>query len=97
MVVQQAQKLAPTAVNGATAYTGVAKVQIGKTSQEITVYPNPIINGTINLQLNNQPAGEYGISLHNSSGQLMMEKQIQHTLGSSTEIIQIDNYIPLGV
>ena len=84
-------------VNGATAYTGVAKVLISKTAREITVYPNPVINGKINLVLNNRPAGKYGIRIYNKSGQVIKESVVQHSQGSSTEAIQLDNYIPHGI
>ena len=41
--------------NGKTAYSSVVKVLMGSSKQQITVYPNPIVNGIISLQLN-QPA-----------------------------------------
>ena len=70
---------------------------MGKGKQSISIYPNPVINGTINLQLTNQPAGEYGIRLFNKMGQVMISKQINHAEGSSTETIQLDKYSAHGI
>ena len=73
------------------------KVFIGKGKQAISIYPNPVTNGTINLQLTNQPAGEYGIRLLNKMGQVMISKQINHDEGSSTETIQLNKYAAHGI
>ena len=86
-----------TDVNGKIAYSTVVKVYMGKGKQRISVYPNPVVNGTINLQLANQPSGVYGIRLMNKLGQVMISKQINHAEGSSTETIQISRYAPHGI
>jgi hypothetical protein len=84
-------------LNGKTATTSVVKVLTGSTNPEISVYPNPVSNGIISLQLNNQPAGKFGIRLLNKSGQVIMQKQIEHADGSSTEMITLDKYAPHGI
>ena len=43
-------------INGKTAYTNVVKVLMGSIKQDITIYPNPITDGMIHLQLH-EPAG----------------------------------------
>ncbi len=83
-------------LNGKAAYSNIVKVMTGSDKQEISVYPNPVVNGIINLQLNNQPQGKYGIRLLNKSGQIIMQKQIQHAGGNSTETISLDKYISNG-
>ena len=84
-------------INGEVRYTEVVKVFIGKSKKEITVYPNPIINNTINLQLVNQPAGGYKLRLLNNLGQQVFESSIQHAEGSSTELIAVDKSMPHGI
>ena len=84
-------------LNGKTATTSVVKVLTGSTNPEISVYPNPVSNGIISLQLNNQPAGKFGIRLLNKSGQVIMQKQIEHADGSSNETISLDKYAPHGI
>ncbi|HMG83686.1 MAG TPA: hypothetical protein VK559_11670, partial [Ferruginibacter sp.] len=47
--------------SGAIEYSKTVEVVIGKGIVEgIQVYPNPVTNGTLQLQMNNIPAGEYG-------------------------------------
>ncbi len=83
-------------INGKIKYSDVVKVFIGKGKQEITVYPNPILNNTINLQLVNQPAGSYKVKLLNNAGQQLLETSIQHAAGSSAELITIKRKLPQG-
>ena len=82
--------------NSKTAYSNVVKVMIGALKQGITVYPNPVINGIINLHFSNEPAGIYGIRMLNKSGQVITERQIDHAEGTTTEIIPLSKYIPHG-
>ena len=84
-------------INGKAAYSNIVKVMMGSDKQEISIYPNPVVNGIINLQLSNQPQGNYGLRLLNKSGQLIIQKQIQHAGGSSTETIPLAKYLPRGI
>ncbi len=74
-------------LDGKTLYTTVVRVFIEVAKPDITIYPNPITNGIVNLQLINQPAGDYGIRLYNNGGQVLMSKQVNHAEGTSTEKI----------
>lgn len=53
----------------------------------ISVYPNPITNGVVNLQMGNQPEGVYGLRLLNPVGQVFLSKKIEHAGGNYTEKI----------
>ena len=83
--------------NGQINYTKIVKIWIGQMKAAIAVYPNPIANGVINLQLTNQPAGVYGIRLLNSLGQIIVSKEISHTEGSSTVSIQYSHQLSKGI
>ena len=63
----------------------------------IGVYPNPVTNGVINLQMNNMPAGMYNVRVFNSMGQTVMIKLINHVAGNSTETIQVGRTLTKGV
>ena len=84
-------------INGKTNYTQVVKVLVGKSGSEIRVYPNPIINGTINLQLTNQPPGIYEIKLINPLGQEIISKKIIHAGGNIIETIELNDRSAKGV
>ncbi len=84
-------------LNGKKSLTPVVKVLIRLSSKgSMSVYPNPLINGEINLQLSNLPPGKYGIRLINKVGQVMMIKQINLAEGSSSAKILMDKFIPKG-
>jgi hypothetical protein len=82
---------------GKTEYSNTVKVLIGSGKSMISIYPNPITNGIINLQFINQPAGKYGIRLMNQLGQIIVSKQIVRMNGSNTESIQWNYNLSHGV
>ena len=84
-------------INGKANYTQVVKVLIGKSESEITVYPNPIIDGTSNIQLNNQPSGIYEIKLINPLGQEIILKRIIHAGGNIVETIKLNSGSAKGI
>jgi hypothetical protein len=84
-------------LNGKMSYTNVVKVLIGSMKQDITIYPNPITDGMIHLQLMNEPEGKYNIRLLNKIGQLIVQKQITHAGGNGTELIKWDYNLAHGM
>jgi hypothetical protein len=78
-------------------YSKTVKVLMGSDKPAISIYPNPITNGIINLRLLNLPAGKYGIRLMNQLGQIIVSKQIFRMAGSSTETIQWDYNLSHGI
>ena len=55
----------------------------------ISIYPNPVTNGTINLRFDNMPQGNYNIRVVNSLGQTIVSRQINHAQGNSIETLQV--------
>jgi hypothetical protein len=82
---------------GKVTYSERVKVLIGDGQPLITIYPNPVTNGIINLQFINQPAGKYGIRLMNQLGQIIVSKQIQRTEGSDAQTIEWDYRLAHGI
>jgi hypothetical protein len=82
---------------GKVTYSEKVKVLIGNGQPLITIYPNPITNGIINLQFINQPSGKYGIRLMNQLGQIIVSKQIQRTAGSDAQTITWDYKLAHGI
>ncbi len=77
--------------NGQLSYTQIVKVQIEKRNAGISVYPNPIINGTINLKLTSQITGVYQLRLLSSLGQILISKEVTYSGGSDTKSIPCGN------
>lgn len=83
-------------IDGKASYSQVVKVVNGKQPGSFSVYPNPITEDIIHLQMNNQPAGKYQVRLYNAAGQVLLSKEINHAEGSSKEDIKCEN-LPKGV
>ena len=55
----------------------------------MSVFPNPVTNNVINLQMSNMPQGIYNVRVFNSMGQVIATKQINHSAGTVTETLQV--------
>ena len=90
-------RIKSTSIDGKITYSAVMKIFIAKEISLLKVFPNPVINNTINLQLVNQPAGTYEIRLINSFGQAVLSKQILHPGGTAVETIRPQQIVPKGL
>ncbi|TAM57128.1 MAG: T9SS type A sorting domain-containing protein [Rhodanobacter sp.] len=83
--------------DGKIEYSTVVKVLIADGKSSINIYPNPITDGIIHLQLGNQPQGMYGIRLLSPLGQVIVAKQVSHAGGNGTQNIKWDYNLAHGV
>lgn len=85
-------------MNGKEVYSNVVRVEMGtEINESLTIYPNPVTDGTIHLQMLYAPAGRYGIRLLNGDGQVIAEKQINHADGNITDFIKWNYKIAHGI
>ncbi|MCZ2397394.1 MAG: hypothetical protein LC100_12730 [Chitinophagales bacterium] len=82
--------------DGTEAYSSIVKVLIGSAEAKISVFPNPIVNGVVNLKLENMATGKYQARLLNPAGQVILTREINHPGGYSTERIPWDYKMPHG-
>ncbi|MEO6328980.1 MAG: T9SS type A sorting domain-containing protein [Ginsengibacter sp.] len=77
-------------INGKIEYSSITKVftAIGKSS--ISVFPNPVINRFINIQMLDQPKGSYTARLVNNFGQVVHSAKLLHNGGSGTQSLQVN-------
>jgi len=85
-----------TGINGSVQYSKVVKINITTNNSLMTLYPNPVKDGIINLQLTNMPKGIYQLRMLNSSGQSVVTKLINHSGGSSFQTISFNKNISKG-
>jgi hypothetical protein len=92
-------RILSTELDGKTSYSKIVRVLVGNnySASKIIIYPNPIKDGVINLQFENQEAGVYQLRLLNTVGQLMMSKTITHPGGSSSELLLLNTTISRGI
>jgi hypothetical protein len=83
--------------DGSQHFSQIVKVMPGISKGSITIAPNPVTGNVVAIQLNNQPKGNYSISVVNNIGQLSYHTLILHQGGSATETIQLPVYITPGI
>ena len=84
-------------IDGKTQYSEVMKAFAAKGSVGLNVYPNPVKNNQLNLQMINQQASIYEVRLMNSFGQNFQNKKIDHKGGSNVISIMPSQNIPKGI
>ncbi|MFZ4059413.1 MAG: T9SS type A sorting domain-containing protein, partial [Ferruginibacter sp.] len=84
-------------VTGLVEMSRIVKVTMGKGQPGISVYPNPVTDGVIGVQLNNLTQGIYSVRITNTLGQQLFIKQINHDGGSATETIVPEKRLPIGI
>jgi hypothetical protein len=60
-------------------YSSIAKAIINTTAGSITVFPNPVKDGIVNLKFTAQQKGKYHLRLINSFGQTIITTHFDHT------------------
>jgi len=83
--------------NGTIQYSQVVKVSNGAAGAHISVYPNPVKDGIIGLQITNMPKGTYQLRMLNSFGQSVATQLINHSGGSVTQTISLNKSLPKGL
>jgi Concanavalin A-like lectin/glucanases superfamily/Secretion system C-terminal sorting domain len=84
-------------VSGLIKYSGIIKVIAGRQNAAVTVWPNPVEHGELNIQFKEQPAGSYTINLSDAAGRLIFATALQRTLGNSVHRIQLSSTIRAGI
>ena len=84
--------------NGEVKYSAIVKVTINSSkTSSIKIYPNPVNNNIINLQLTNQPKGNYLLKFTNNIGQTIYSTNMQSNSINSTLSINIPGKLTSGV
>jgi hypothetical protein len=85
-------------INDKIEYSKIVKVQNSKNiSQDIMIFPNPIINKTINLRFISQPKGMYYIRIIDQLGKPVLINQLIRNNESDSETIPLDSNLSHGI
>lgn len=77
--------------NGKTTYSDIVKVAINPAPSLFSLYPNPVINGRINVHFSNQEPGMYSMRLLNVTGQSITSKNIYYNGQTIVEAFNIES------
>lgn len=84
-------------VDGKINYSSVLKFAGNATDQSFAVYPNPVLNSQITIQLSNFSAGRYAVVFYNSIGQQVIANVISHAGGSAITLFRLPKTMGKGL
>jgi hypothetical protein len=82
--------------DGTLSYSQVVSIKEDRSSS-INIYPNPVKDGVLGLQLTNMPKGVYILSLFNATGQKITTTEITHQGGSCSQQIILNKELAKGL
>jgi hypothetical protein len=83
--------------NDVIGYSNIVKVKLNRSTPAIYVFPNPVTQNTIHLQMNGMEKGVYAARLMNNLGQVVMSNYIAHMGGTATETLRPANTLLAGI
>lgn len=93
---QQYYRIKIVGKDGNTTYSDKVKIMPENYSGCLSVYPNPVVNGAIQLKLFKSEAGIYTANLMGENGQIINTEIINHVGGNSVKTIRLKQYVASG-
>ena len=87
--IQNYYRIKAEELTGNMLYSIVISMSMGPGKSGVAVYPNPVPGQTIQVALNNEPKGNYAITLFNFTGQAVYRRIIEHAGGSEIQQLVI--------
>lgn len=84
-------------IDGKATYSSILKFANNGTDKAVMVYPNPIVNSQVAIQLTNFSAGLYKVVFYNAIGQQVLIKAINHAGGSATVSLSLEKKLGTGL
>jgi hypothetical protein len=83
--------------DGQVSYTTIVKVNTSSTRLEVTVAPNPVRNGEMNIQLSSVTKGTYSVRVINNVGQVIFTGKVTTEGGSLNQTFRLPGNIKMGI
>jgi hypothetical protein len=83
--------------DGSSKYSIILKINISSTKAEITVAPNPVKEGQLNIQFSSLTKGIYNLQLYNNVGQVVYKGQLSTDGGSLTQSFVLPSTVKAGI
>jgi hypothetical protein len=83
--------------DGQVSYTTIVKVNTSSTRLEVTVAPNPVRNGEMNIQLSSVTKGTYSVRVINNVGQVVFTGKVTTEGGSLNQTFRLPGNIKMGI
>jgi hypothetical protein len=82
--------------NNAFSLSKIIKAEMGMKAGSVSIYPNPVVGNTVNIQLNNIDRGSYPVTISNMQGQVVYNKTLTHHGGTDAEKLELSNNLAHG-
>jgi hypothetical protein len=89
-------RIKANSIDGMVQYSAIVKVGGLKTVSSITVYPNPVQNKQLNIQIATGVAGIYQLQLLAKNGGTIWQQSLQLNSNASTQTITLPSQIAVG-
>ena len=82
-------RISSNSPNGLKQYTPIVKVNPVGSGSEISIYPNPVTGGNLNLRFSNEPKGIYGVMISNMYGQVLHNETVKADNDNFVQVISL--------
>lgn len=89
-------RIKATSVGGQVQYSNIVKLNGGKATPIISVYPNPVVNKQLQLRFEEQEKGRYQVQLMNMKGQVLVNKTVNMLNTVQAETIELSASLAAG-
>lgn len=90
-------RIKATGVAGETQYSVIVKVTTSTSSEDILVYPNPVVNQKLNVSIPSQMSGKYIFDLISINGGVQPLGTAMVSSSQSTQVVQLPKTLAPGV
>lgn len=82
--------------SGEVYFSEISKVKYGSSASSFSIFPNPVVNKTLNLLFERQPMGVYKINISSMQGQTIYTASVNVNAYAQTETIVFPSFITRG-
>ncbi len=82
-------RIKATEVNGKTAFSVVVKINAAAMQTGLTIYPNPVKGGQLNLQVSNVVPGLYQLFIRSATGQVVYQQNLNTTSNTFSQSLSL--------
>jgi hypothetical protein len=83
--------------DASTKYSNIVRVNLTGKHEAIRIYPNPVVQKQITLELNNLEKGKFVVTVYNAAGLAVYKTEILHTGGSLSKSIYLPAILSKGM
>ena len=78
-------------------YSTVVRIDLAQPNSELTLFPNPVVDSKVSIQVGNISKGQYKISVSNLNGKKLYDQTLDHQGGVISQVIQLPAETPSGI